>query len=178
MAERIDYLTEQDTQSVAEHIYRYWLACNEIKYCDKVLDIACGLGYGTRLISDYCFSIKGVDYNKDIINENKNKYKQKNISFYKRNVDEYDIPDNECDVLVCFETIEHIKSPEKLTAQFTKFNKVILSTPIVPSKHTNSFHLHDFTEEQVLSWFPEDKWKVKWAKKQRDVYLVICAEKI
>lgn len=174
MAERLDYLTEKDTGQVAEHVYRYWLACNELIFSDTVIDAACGFGYGTDMLADVCRQAIGMDYSRETIAKAIGMFPS--VYFQTKNLDE-PLNIGGFNTLVSFETIEHLKYPERFIEQFPQFEKIFLSTPIVPSKHTNSFHLHDFTEEQVLSWFPEDVWEIVWTKKQRDVYLIIYARK-
>ena len=44
----------------------------------------------------------------------------------------------------------------------------MLSTPIVPSKHENEFHLQDFTESEIKGWFPE--WDLVHFEDQAAVY--------
>lgn len=174
MCERIDYLTEKDTRMVGDHLYRYWLALREINdnFNDHIIyDVACGLGYGTDLLSRNDFvTVIGYDkLEKDNIQENII-YRQVDLNNYKF--------ENNADVLVSFETIEHLENPQNLIKQFGKFRKVILSTPIIPTKHTNSAHLQDFTLEEVIGWFAEDVWKIKWQRIQNGIYIILCAEKI
>jgi 2-polyprenyl-3-methyl-5-hydroxy-6-metoxy-1,4-benzoquinol methylase len=61
-------------------------------------------------------------------------------------------PDFNFDVALCFETLEHLRDPARWAAICRRASRlVIVSVPTVPTKHTNSFHLHDFTVEQVLN---------------------------
>ena len=177
MAERLNYNSEPDTRQVGDHLYRYWLACQEMKGMSSVVDAGCGYGFGSDLLSRYCDLVFAVDYNESCINEVFDKFNDKGNIVTQQCDFNYDrLP--EAQVLVCFEVIEHLELPINLINQFDKYKKVIISTPIIPTKHTNSFHLQDFTEKQVLSWFNKG-WKIKWTKKQHDeVYLIICAEKL
>jgi len=172
MAERINYQKENDTQMVADHTYRYWMAFNEIQEYDSVLDCACGYGNGTELMAYKAGLVLGID-NDDMTIELAKKLHPK-AKYEVGDLNKLVLP--EADVLVCFETIEHLENPSNMVSQFKNFEKVIISVPIKPTKHINKYHIHDFTEKQVRSWF---KGRIiKWAKYQHDgLYLVLCSVK-
>ena len=87
------------------HLARYKFAKGFLKSTDSVLDIACGTGYGTRMLSDYCNDIVGVDINEDTVEYASEKYGGENRSFNQGSILEVE---GEYDIIVCFETIEHM----------------------------------------------------------------------
>jgi hypothetical protein len=65
-------------------------------------------------------------------------------------------PDFDFDIGISFETIEHIENYQNLLNILKKAKKyIIYSTPIVPTKHRNIYHLHDFTFKQLKEFFKD-----------------------
>ena len=63
-----------------EHIHRYFFASKFVKD-KKVLDLACGEGYGSDILSKTAKSVVGIDINKTTILHAQRKYLAKNIKF-------------------------------------------------------------------------------------------------
>lgn len=91
------------------HLVRYKFVRGFVKPTDKVLDIACGTGYGTRFISDYCKSIIGIDCDEDTIAYAKEIYGGENRFFKVGDILEID---GKYDVIICYETLEHISKEQ------------------------------------------------------------------
>jgi 2-polyprenyl-3-methyl-5-hydroxy-6-metoxy-1,4-benzoquinol methylase len=65
------------------------------------------------------------------------------------------------DSLVSLETIEHLAHPWVWLGSLSgDVKELILSVPIIPTKHANPFHLHDFTEADVLGNLERLGWRV------------------
>ena len=146
MFERI---TAEQVPDQPGHVYRYELAAGFVKPGERVLDVASGIGYGAKLMTD----LVGVDY----VGVDKIMPEPEFAGlgkFYAGvNLDEW-VPDFAWDVSVCFETLEHLANPQHLADQVAKAKRlVIVSVPTRPTKHFNPFHLHDFTVEDVLTMF-------------------------
>jgi len=118
----------------------------------KVLDIACGSGYGTNYLSAFAKDILGVDVDKKTIEYCRLKYSRKNLHFKLTEKENTEKPFlDKFDVIVCFETIEHIKDYKNFLFRLKQYLKergvLILSTPnnfrrINPPK--NKFHIREF----------------------------------
>jgi len=136
-----------------EHIVRYQAAVELVK--DKVvLDIASGSGYGTALLGNTAKKAYGVDLDPDAIKYAKKNYGAKNVEFIKGNGEKIPLKDNTLDVVVSFETIEHIEAYESFMAEVKRVLKedglFILSTPNdVEFPETNHFHIHEFEREEL-----------------------------
>ena len=146
MFERI---TGEQLSEQTGHVYRYELAASWMKPGDKVLDVACGVGYGAKLIADKV----SVDY----VGVDKITPDQQFTSFgkFQSGVDLMTWqPDHQFDVAVCFETLEHLEDPGHLVSVLKQTKRIILvSVPTRPTKHFNPYHLHDFTVDDILTMF-------------------------
>lgn len=119
-------------KAAVEHFSRYSFSS---KFLENkiVLDIACGEGYGSFFISKYASKVIGVDISKEAVNHARNNYSNNNLQYICSPIDNLPFEDNYFDVIVCFETIEHIKEQEKaiieLKRVITKGGTLIISTP-------------------------------------------------
>ena len=101
-----------------KHLARYNFAKSFIKKSDRVLDCACGSGYGSKLLIDRASKVIGVDISNEAISFAKNYYKDENIEFYEQSIDDLAFEDNSFDVGVSVETIEHVTS--EIAVKFLK----------------------------------------------------------
>jgi SAM-dependent methyltransferase len=116
---------------------------------EVVLDVACGIGYGAKLINENVV----VQY----IGVDKVEPDPKFIDFGKfySGVDLNTwSPDFAFDVAICVETLEHLANPKNLVANLSKAKRLIfVSVPTRPTMHMNPFHLHDFTVNDIIKIF-------------------------
>jgi 2-polyprenyl-3-methyl-5-hydroxy-6-metoxy-1,4-benzoquinol methylase len=142
------------------HLMRYKFVRGFVKPTDDVLDIACGTGYGTRLISDYCKSIIGVDNDEETIEYAEKIYGGENRTFKVGEVLEVS---GKYDIIICYETIEHISRGDGLKAMqrfkdCLKSNGVLfVSTPkklpveeCSPNRIESHLYEYDLEEFQAL----------------------------
>jgi 2-polyprenyl-3-methyl-5-hydroxy-6-metoxy-1,4-benzoquinol methylase len=131
-----------------EHLERYKHALQFIGN-RKVLDIACGCGYGSYFLAKNGMPnhITGVDISEDSIRYANCRYNLPNIERIIGNAETFEKPDY-FDVVLSFETIEHLKDFESFLKgvrnSLVKGGKLLISTPIVPATHTsckNPYHV-------------------------------------
>jgi len=134
------------------HQQRYEFAAKHVRG-KRLLDIACGVGYGTRLMADKVNSfheILGVDLSRSAIEyATRNYYGNERVHFLEH--DAMTFTDNEgFDSIVSMETLEHFAEPAMLVEQLIGLlhpgGVFIASVPTTPSTDVNPFHAHDFTE--------------------------------
>lgn len=138
-----------------EHIVRYESVL-QIVNNKVVLDIASGSGYGTNLISTKAKKVYGVDVDPVAINYAKKAYSNNKTEFILGNGKTIPLDDNTCDVVISFETIEHI---DKYLGFIKEINRVlkndglfILSTPNkIEFPKSNHYHVHEFVENELDS---------------------------
>lgn len=154
----MDMLREVGERSDA-HIARYQWACQFIKPGDRVLDAACGLGYGSHLIASLTDAghVLGVDGSAYAVDYAQTAFARADGRLgYQRAFlpdDLTDLPDGSLDVIVSFETLEHVQDPGALLSCFERLlspgGRVLVSVPNDWSDETgedpNPHHLQVYT---------------------------------
>ncbi|MFN8115493.1 MAG: class I SAM-dependent methyltransferase [Bacteroidia bacterium] len=141
-----------------EHIHRYQEAITLIKKDAKVLDIACGSGFGSNLIAKQGHHVIGADLSEEAVNDCNKKYSNTNLQFEVVDGTNMLYSNEVFDVVVSFETIEHSTEYQKMLHEFKRIVKkdgfVIISTPnfLINSPNgvlINPFHTQEWTYEQL-----------------------------
>ena len=145
-----------------EHFQRYVFATKFVKG-KKVLDAACGEGYGSYLLSGDAKEVVGIDIFEEVIFNAKEKYKKNNLSFISSSIETIPMPDDYFDIIVSFETIEHVEEEvqNKFLNEISRVLKpegiLIMSTPnkavytdLVDYK--NEFHVKEFYYNEYLNF--------------------------
>ncbi len=133
------------------HLMRYRFAIEHLQP-GRVLDIACGVGYGTKLLSgaDVIQAAIGVDISVDAIEYARSQYGHDGIKFVTANALEF-TDTSGFENIVSLETIEHVPDPRAFLAHLVsllKSNGILVgSVPISPSVDANPHHRTDFTAE-------------------------------
>ena len=123
----------------------------------RILDLGCGLAYGTALMAEYASAITGVDYDAATIESNKSRYKSiPNLSFQRASLPPLPFADNSYEVITMFQFIEHLHDRKKLVEEckrvLTDNGMLIITTPnAVKSFARNPFHVHEYTFDE-MSW--------------------------
>ena len=153
-----DGTTGQET--LAFHLERYEFASKHIVSGD-VLDIACGVGYGTSYLAEKnvdVHSITGVDISRGAIEYAKERYQHSKINFVVADAMLYQV-EKKYDVIISLETIEHLPQPElfiqNMQRQLKSNGLMISSVPVTPSVDANPHHLTDFTQKSFRRIFTD-----------------------
>jgi len=148
---------EVERESVDLHLARYRFAADHSRG-ERLLDIACGAGYGTAIlaraqIGAACF---GLDCDPAAVAYAHQRYQAPNLQFLHGDAMKF-APDERYDTIVSLETIEHLPDPERFIAHLTTMvvdgGRIIASVPITPTKDGNPYHLHDFSERSFTALF-------------------------
>ena len=141
------------------HFERYHYAGRHI-VPGSVLDIACGVGYGSHLLAtqyhEHITKIIAVDCDESSILLARKEYYHPSISFIANDaaIFKTGFP---IDNIVCLETLEHLPEPvmvvKNLSRQLVKGGRFIASVPVTPSVDANPYHLHDFSVKQFKQLF-------------------------
>lgn len=150
-----------------DHYKRYEFASAYCKF-GTTLDIACGCGYGSKILSSTARTVLGVDINPHVINFANKIFSSDRLQYICQDASELNL-DATFDCAVSFETIEHIEEPEKLlTALYRLLNKdglLICSVPnqkIVPfDKNINIHHVRHYTTDELIELINSCGFKIK-----------------
>ncbi|MDZ4804091.1 MAG: class I SAM-dependent methyltransferase [Candidatus Eisenbacteria bacterium] len=131
------------------HLERYEFAARHAAG-RRVLDLACGVGYGSALLREKgkAREVLGVDVDDGAIRRARETYAGPGVSFLCRSA--YEMSTNEAfDMAVSLETIEHLPDPDRfltiLHGLLSPGALLVGSVPVTPSVDVNIHHLHDFT---------------------------------
>lgn len=112
--ERLQPGTDDWLRYHADHTQRYRFFTSRYPNA-SVLDMACGVGYGSFMISNSgAKEVLGIDISDEAILFAKNNYQNTNLDF--QLLDLSDVPKlgRRFDLVISFETIEHLPNPERL----------------------------------------------------------------
>ncbi|PYJ07559.1 MAG: hypothetical protein DMF06_15295 [Verrucomicrobia bacterium] len=157
-----------------EHLHRYAVAFGLAK--DKrVLDIACGEGYGVNLLSFAASKVIGVDLDVETIAHASAKYRRGNVRFMQGACTKIPCDDQSIDLVTSFETIEHISEHEAFLSEIKRVlapgGILIISSPdkteyAKVSEATNPFHRAELNHDEFVQ-LVERTFKHCVAGKQR-----------
>ncbi len=141
------------TTIYGEHMVRYEGVRGIVKG-KIVLDIASGSGYGTQLLAKEAKKIYGVDVSSDSIAYAEENYGGSNIEYIVGDGEKIPLKDGSVDVVISFETIEHIKDYKRFMSEVRRILKkdglLVLSTPNdIEFAEGNHFHLHEFEQKEL-----------------------------
>jgi ubiquinone/menaquinone biosynthesis C-methylase UbiE len=155
--ERLEtYVYGYDT---VDHLHRYSIALEFVKN-KTVVDIACGEGYGSSILSKIANDVIGIDIDENTVSEAIEKYKNPNLTFLVGSTDMIPIDTESIDVVVSFETLEHHDKHHEMYSEIKRILKkdgiLIISTPDKKNysdikNRVNPFHV----KELYLSEFRE-----------------------
>jgi len=160
--ERIIPEGKYSSPDTLEHIERYYFALDYVK-AKRVLDVACGIGYGSALLAEKANQVVGLDIDRGSIDYAKSHYSCQNLKFIIGDVQDLNFPDSFFDTIVSFETIEHLPSPPMFLKELKKVLKpngiLILSSPdreitkeiLIDTSYKNPFHLKEFTLKELTA---------------------------
>lgn len=120
----------------------------------RVVDMACGEGYGTDVLARTAADVVGVDANPDAFEHARAKYARPGVRFERTLIDAYAEPR---DAVVFLQTIEHVTNPGDILGHFAGLvagsprPAIYVSTPNVltlapegAERSGNPWHVHEY----------------------------------
>jgi 2-polyprenyl-3-methyl-5-hydroxy-6-metoxy-1,4-benzoquinol methylase len=136
-------------------VYR-WIA----ERCDglRVVDMACGEGYGSAVLAARAREVVGVDANPEAHEHAARRYGAPALRFERALVEQFDAG-APFDAIVFLQTIEHVEQPGPLLERFASLlspgGSLYLSTPNVltlappgAERSGNPWHVHEYTAQE------------------------------
>lgn len=139
-----------------EHVHRYVFA-RELVAGRRVLDAACGEGYGSALLAETASRVSGVDVSAQAVEHATERYSAANLEFHQADCLALPFPDDQFDCVVSFETLEHLENHEQLLAEFKRVLRpggfLLISTPdkaiyTDQQGNRNEFHVAELYREE------------------------------
>ena len=161
-----------------DHLGRYYFATQFVTKNDKVLDAACGIGYGSFLINQKTGAkVTGIDISQETVDYANATYRSnEDIKFFASDILKLDLPLESFDVVTSFETIEHVAQDKEILQKFHGLLKshgiLICSTPneekmpFDPIKH--KFHIKHFTPTELKKLLNECNFEIVEIYSQHD----------
>ncbi len=140
------------------HLDRYLFAAPYLRN-KAVADIACGTGYGSELLRKVgsANSVVGVDIEPQAVDYGSHKHGGEGIRFVCAPGESTGLEGSAFDVVVSFETIEHVADDENLLQEFSRLLRpdglLICSTPNQWPLHLTEHHVREYdmrSFEEVL----------------------------
>jgi 2-polyprenyl-3-methyl-5-hydroxy-6-metoxy-1,4-benzoquinol methylase len=118
----------------------------------RVVDLACGEGYGSAVLARTAASVVGVDANPDAFEHARLRYRADNLRYVRDMVETFH---ERCDAVVFLQTIEHVHDPdgvmENVKAMLAPAGAAYVSTPNVltlapkgAQRSGNPWHLREY----------------------------------
>ena len=161
-----------------EHWHRYALA-RTLVAGRRVLDVACGEGYGSALLGEAAAHVTGVDIDARTLAHARGAYADRgNVEFVVGSAASLPLADASVDVVVSFETIEHLPAPDqpRMLAEFARVlcadGVLILSSPNRPQysdarNYANPFHLHELDRDELAGLLDPHFAAQRWYRQRR-----------
>ena len=163
------------------HRYHYVLPLVAGK---KVLDVACGEGYGSALMSRSAAEVSGVDISAAAITHARALYADRaNVQYFEASCTQLPFDHASFDVVVSFETIEHIAEQAEFLDEIKRVLKpdgvLILSCPNKAEYSdkrgfTNEFHVKELYRRELEALLAPRFAKRRWLS-QRNAFVSLIA---
>ncbi len=153
--ERFDPRDGAGTLMGAEHLARYQWAAQLVAGA-RVLDAGCGSGYGTAILAAaQPASLTAVDVAEEAVELTRAAVGD-GVETHVADVRELPVGDDEIDLVVCFEVIEHLERREQALREFARVlaptGTLLISSPNRDHYPAgNEHHVYEYTPEELRS---------------------------
>ena len=150
---------EEDSPWWGEHVHRYLRVLEDLGTRRRVLDLACGTGFGTGILASRTEGVVvGGDVSFEAVRECQRSRDRDNALFLMTDGGMLPFPDACFDMVVSFETIEHTTRYREMLSEFGRIlargGRAFISTPnfVMNSPNgviMNPYHTQEFTFEEL-----------------------------
>ncbi|MEZ5465501.1 MAG: class I SAM-dependent methyltransferase [Lysobacteraceae bacterium] len=168
-SEALDFTGERFTPECVremryEHWHRYAFA-RAVASGKRVLDAACGEGYGSAMLATAASSVTGVDIADEAVAHARQRYRHANLTFQQGDcTDPTGLPDGPFDLIVSFETLEHVHEQSRMLSAFaarlSDDGILLVSSPDKLNysdrrNYRNEFHVRELYRDEFESLLGE-----------------------
>ncbi len=188
-ASALNFTGERFTPEVRGAIgYEHWHRYCAVAQCTRgkrVLDAACGEGYGSALLARDALTVTGVDVAASAIEHARSRYAAPNLRFVAGSVTALPLADASIDLVVSFETIEHLAAQREMLAEFRRVlvpdGVLIISSPNRPVYSAqegpeNHFHVRELDRAELRALLAVDFPVQSWHAQRVLAHSVLWAE--
>lgn len=156
-----------------DHVARYEWVANKLQAGSTVIDFACGVGYGTRILADAGHAPVGFDNSGEAIGYAREHYAVPVLERAAYGLKHANAPGElpKCDAAVCFETIEHLKDPRPLLLALREAAPLLFAS--VPNEDVfpweqapglgTAFHYRHYTKAEFAELLHACGWQpIEW----------------
>jgi ubiquinone/menaquinone biosynthesis C-methylase UbiE len=179
------FLPNEAGEMWAEHWHRYH-AIQHLVAGKRALDVACGEGYGSALLSRVASAVSGVDISNEAITHATAEYStRKNLKFIEASCTQLPFADHSFDVAVSFETIEHITEHDAFLDEIKRVLTVdgllIISSPNKAEysdarNFKNEFHVKELYRDELAILIAKRFAHARWLSQRNGFYSLIAPE--
>jgi len=152
-----------------DHVARYQFAASMITQGSDVIDYACGIGYGCRILADAGIHAVGFDIDKEALEYGNQHYAgaDTSVQLCEGNANKPGYLGT-FDAAVCFETIEHLQDPRPLLLSLNQAapllicsvpNEDVFPFEFEPGK-TIKYHHRHYTKHELNKLLQSCGWRV------------------
>jgi SAM-dependent methyltransferase len=144
---------------VLRHVFAYEFAKRTLSGCGPVLDLGCGEGYGTSLLSRAVGEIVGLDVDAAAIAHAASQYASANCRFRRHDGERLPFVDAAFDAVVSFQVIEHVPGDRMYVSEVSRVlapgGQLVLTTPNAANrlgpggKPWNRFHVREYRAAEL-----------------------------
>ncbi len=168
-----------------EHWHRYHFAARFAAGL-RVVDVACGEGYGSALLAGAAASVTGVDVSPAAVAHARATYGARpNLEFVEASCTKLPLADASADLVVSFETVEHIDAQEAFVDEVARVlapdGLLLLSCPNKREYSdrrgfVNEFHVKELYREELEALVARRFRHARWYGQRPSFFSVIAPE--
>jgi ubiquinone/menaquinone biosynthesis C-methylase UbiE len=168
-----------------EHWHRYHFAAR-IAAGKRVLDVACGEGYGSALLALVADSVTGADLSAEAIAHARAAYPSlPQLAFVEAPCTRIPVPDASFDLVVSFETVEHIGEQEAFIDEIRRVlapgGVLLISCPNKREysdrrQYANEFHVKELYRDELAALLARRFSHTAWYGQRPGFFSVIAPE--
>lgn len=146
-----------------DHRARYRWAARNLPRGSRIIDLACGVGYGAAIMADAGHRVLAVDKEQEAIAYGREHYASPKIAYLVGAAGKFMPGRDAFDAATCFETIEHLEDPRPMLRGLAQGAPTLFAS--VPNEEmfpfrNYRFHFRHYTRRQFYELLLECGWEV------------------